>query len=551
MLAGIFLLAYAIIATWIAGTLFLLLIEKITREKITTHPVIKIIAGLCWTAVVLQLFHLFGHIGIWAHLYFWLLQAFIFLPFRKECIDSFPKIEWPETSSGKWLLLSGIAAALINIVGRAGTGDIGDYHLQAIRWIEEYATVPGVGNVRRQLGNNSNWFLLHAFTGMHFLGLRSVYTLNALLLVLAVFYFLPNKTDKYPMLKFIILLYVCAMSFRKYTGAVTNDYVITMFSVILFSEWVQNHQKTKGFLFLFSFVLMVMVTFKLSAIALFLPVGWIVLFYKPGKRVFLFLVLAAAFILIPWAYTTYLQSGYLVYPLKLTAFTHPDWQMPSSLLDFEIQINLANERAPGMPAADVLSMPFSRWFPIWLRSIDAFSLLLLSGFIFSLLVWIISLFRNRNHVKNFLSESGTLALLLTCIAGMVIWFTQAPAIRFVFGYLVFFIAITAAFLLNPSISNKYLNRNSTLILCILLILGTGIPFIKNHLLPKNAFAVWVVPEPYTLAEFKKVPLINGYVFIPDPDKQCWDAPLPCSGLLNPGLEWRGERMSDGFHIKNE
>lgn len=90
-----------------------------------------------------------------------------------------------------------------------------------------------------------------------------------------------------------------------------------------------------------------------------------------------------------------------------------------------------------------------------------------------------------------------------------------------------------------------------MVFCILFIVGTGIPFIKNHLLPKNAYAVWVVPDPYTLAEFKKVPLNKGFVFIPDPDKQCWDAPLPCSGLLNPGLEWRSERMTDGFHIKNE
>jgi len=248
--------------------------------------------------------------------------------------------------------------------------------------------------------------------------------------------------------------------------------------------------------------------------------------------------MVALLILIPWLYTTYIHSGYFVYPLAQTGFLNPDWQMPAEQLKFERDINIANERVPGIDVAAVLAMPFTTWFPLWLQKLDYFSMILLLAGLCAVVFHVIQFAKSK--------KSHTLhALFISVIAvALVIWFTQAPAIRFVFGVLVFFIAYTFQ---SVSLSGIHTRANYLIhYVCIGIMVAGNVVFLKQI---KNP--AWLYPEPYTSQTMNYVNLKNGYVWQPAAGEQCWDSPLPCTGLLNKNMVWRSKNMQEGFRIEND
>jgi len=535
MLACLLFLVYTIAVAWVAGICTTALINRVVGVPADVqHPTITVLSGLCFIAVLLQLFHLFHAIDSWAHIYIWVILALLWW-FTK---GYHPTVKWQLGVSGYALLVVTVVAACINASGRAGTGDIGDYHLQAIRWMEEYAAVPGLGNLRRQLGNNSNWFLLHSFTGLHFTDLRSVYTLNTVLLISGIAFFIPQSNDPFLKLKTVILIYLSAMAYRKYVGAVTNDYAITVYTLVFWSWLYMQQSMNAAKVLLIAFITLTMITFKLSAIAGAVIPMWLYITSADKRKLTVSLPMVALLILIPWLYTTYIHSGYFVYPLAQTGFLNPDWQMPAEQLKFERDINIANERVPGIDVAAVLAMPFTTWFPLWLQKLDYFSMILLLAGLCAVVFHVIQFAKSK--------KSHTLhALFISVIAvALVIWFTQAPAIRFVFGVLVFFIAYTFQ---SVSLSGIHTRANYLIhYVCIGIMVAGNVVFLKQI---KNP--AWLYPEPYTSQTMNYVNLKNGYVWQPAAGEQCWDSPLPCTGLLNKNMVWRSKNMQEGFRIEND
>lgn len=535
MLACLLFLVYTFAVAWVAGICATALVNRLTGiASDTQHPSVTVLSGLCFIAVLLQPFHLIHAIDGWAHLYIGIVLGGVWWFTKKYHPES--KIDLG--ISGYLVLAVAVVAACINGIARAGTGDIGDYHLQAIRWMEEYATVPGLGNLRRQLGNNSSWFLLHAFTGLHFTGLRSVYTLNTVLLITGIAFFIPQANDSFLKLKTVILIYLSVMAYRKYVGAVTNDYAITVYTLVFWSWLYMQHRMNEAKVVFIGFITLTLVTFKLSAVAGLLIPLWLYTASVHKQKLTLQLALVALVILIPWIYTTYLHSGYFVYPVAETGFLHPDWQMPAEQLHYERAINIANERVPGVDVEAVLAMPFTAWFPLWVQKLDYFSIMLLVGAMCAGLYYAI-----RFIQRKVTSDFHALFISLTAVT-LIIWFTQAPAIRFVFGALVFFIAYTVQSISFSGV--RMPNRKSIHYACAGILLAGGLVFLKQI----KTYA-WLYPEPYTRQTMNYEPVKNGYVWQPAADQQCWDSPLPCTGLLNKNMVWRSENMKDGFRIEND
>jgi hypothetical protein len=536
MLACLLLLFYSFVVALVAGIVCIGVFTKLFKSKPDSyHPVIVLLSGLCFLALLLQAFHLLHAIDGWAHIYVWVVLLILWYSTK----DYHPEVEFALTSSVFITLGITLIAALVNGIARAGTGDIGDYHLQAIRWMEEFKIVPGIGNVRRQLGNNSNWFLLHAFTGMHFLGLRSVYTLNTLLLICGIWYFTPRQNDTHIVFKSVTLLYIASMAYRKYVGAVTNDYAITIYTLTFFAYLYTQQKLSAEQVLLIAFVCGSMITFKLSAIATVVIPLWLFMGHFRNKKLLKIISVVLILIFIPWMYTTYIHSGYFIYPIQHTGLLHPDWQMPAEQLQFEREINVANERVPGVDVATVLAKSFSEWFPLWVKSLDYFSLLLVIVTVGSILLQLYRLFVKRISIP----PLQWMLLITVCITLMV-WFTQAPAIRFVFGVMVFLAAMNA-----QQISEKfslvlkpvYIHYFTSALLVVGMIL-----FVNNISNIK-----WLTPDAYSGNTLITHKLKRGYVYLPEDNGQCWDAPLPCTGLLNEHLVWRGENMEAGFRIEND
>jgi len=548
MIASLLLLIYIIIISWLLGVSLQIFLPGIKNEG-SGHPVVSILFGLTGLAFYLQLFHFFYPISIGAHISVITIVILLYLLKSKgirQVFEDHLRIISKEKNF-IWFIPILILATLINCIGRAGVGDIADYHLQAIKWDATFPVVKGLGNLRRQLANNSLWFLLHSYAGFDFLKLNSVYVLNALLLILGGIYFYPTEDKKYPLIHTVILLYIVLMSFRKYVGAVTNDYAITIFTLILLTEWICSEYSENRKL-ISVLIIIILPAFKLSSIAMMIiPAYFIyVLFRKKEFNGIIVTVIFGLIVYSPWLLTTWYKSGYLVYPVKATAFGSPDWQMNSATLDYERIINIANERVPGMPTLEVMKLSFTQWFPAWIKSLDVFSKMLL--LLFGILP-IIGLLKteSRKHFQKVIKDNQFIPILLLMCIAFPLWFLNAPATRFVFGYLVFGIAVMIHLLMKNRVENlttKYVLYLSTFVILINALLFT-IQYSGPHFFADSL----LTPRKYGTNTMHKIELSQGYVFSPDSNEQCWDVDIPCTSIVDSSLHWRTNNLSDGFSVK--
>ena len=550
MLTGFILIIYNLVLAFISGLSAYVLIGRLTKNTHSNiHPSILVLFGWVAMAFVVQLSHLFIPVSFSTHVLLWVMNAIVFVLNKEQCTQQFlatKNILQQQKVSWVWIGVL-LFAAIINLLGRAGVGDIADYHLQAIQWDEQYKVVPGLGNLRRQLGNNSNWFLLHSLGGLGFLHLKSVYVLNTLLLVVACVYFLPHAQQKNELMKAVILGYIVLMSFRKYVGAVTNDYVITIYILVLFTEWIEHETSTLSSKLYLVLMMMMLPMYKLSAMVVLLVVLWYLWMLIKRKQFGManLVFIIGVLFYVPWMYTTYLQSGYLVYPIEQTGLFTPDWKMRATTLQYERIINMANERVAGMPTNEVMKLSFTQWFPHWIKNLDVFSKLLLALFF---VLPLIHIARLKKEVAHCIKQPIAI-LLFTIALAIPVWFVNAPATRFVFGYMVFFIAWNAQQLWGERLQQFTFKKYSIALLVIMLL--NGAIFIKQYLPISKIMASIITPLPYGTNTMYLHELKKGYIYTPAFNEQCWDAPIPCTSIIEDGLEWRGDSLDEGFRIETK
>lgn len=554
MLVSALLLCYNLLIAFAAGLVFTKLLAKAASLHLPVlHPTILVLSGWVCLSIILQVFHLFYPISWGAHVCVWLFIFGGFAVFSttivKDAVTALHQL------AGKQHIAVGVllfVLVLINVVKRGADGDIGDYHLQAIRWAEEYATVPGIGNIRRQLGNNSNWFLLNAFSGLHFLGLRSVYTLNAGLVIMVGLYVTPHLTQHYWLRNFTLLLYFGIVATRKYTGAVTNDLIITSGIVVVFSWFVDlmDTKLTKPYSFMLLVVLVMgMITFKLSALPLAIfAIGVLWVVYQSGfltHKLIMTLAVVALLLFIPWFVTNVMHSGYLLFPLHHANWFGVDWQMRPEVIAYEVYANLAYARAPTVDIETARYFSFSQWWPHWINSLDIFSCILLVGGAISLLVstW---QFMVNPRFRNYCIQHQFVWVGVTVLIALYLWFTHGPTPRFVFGYLLFMIAMGVSLIHHPWIQQRlhtwvFKGALSFLGILVLWQIATAFSTIREQ--------PWLPPT-YARTENRAFKVDGGVLWVPPMGKQCWDSELPCTNLPDSMLEFRGKSLQDGFRVKS-
>lgn len=554
MLVSVILIVYNLLIALIAGIIFTRVLSKLSGVTTAVlHPTLYVLIGWSFIICLLQVFHLFFAINLYAHLFIWfMLFVLLFNDYKnaaKDCVASLIQI-----SSKKHIAIGAafLILVLLNIISRKAIGDIGDYHLQAIRWMEEYAAVPGVGNIRRQLGNNSNWFLLQAFSGFHFVGLRSVYTINASLVIMVALYVIPHLNQHFWLRNFLLLLYFSVIATRRYTGAVTNDIAITSTIVVLFcwfTDLVKNHNKKNIELLLMVFLTMVLITYKLSALPMALFAMGI--FYYAFKqnlinaRIIFTLTVLGSVVFLPWLVTNVIHSGYLIFPMLGSNFFNVDWQMRPEIVDFEVYNNLAYARAPDIDIEISRYFTFKQWWPHWIKSIDVFSALLLVGGIFFYITLIVQWLVNKRF-RNQFTENYYWIIALTCLVALLLWYTHGPTPRFVFGYLVFTIAMGVN-LFHRTTLQQLLYKNKFTLIGIFL-LGLIAMSVRNQLAGYGFKNTLMIPPTYQQPELNKFKVSGGTLNVPANNQQCWDSELPCTNLPDSGIQYRGTNLQEGFRI---
>src|SRR5271157_4480007 len=185
---------YQFIISSLAGFMVLRLFNPSgeNENRPVTLPIV-IFTGLAvigtissWLSILISI-SLAANIAIW---FFCLVYAFIDRNFLGKIVK-----EAFNTLKGLPPIVIASAAVIIIIIlietsfYLPKNYDTALYHAQAIRWIENFPAIPGLGNLHTRFAYNSGWFPLSAFFSMKFFSGISFHCLNGFILAISVLYF--------------------------------------------------------------------------------------------------------------------------------------------------------------------------------------------------------------------------------------------------------------------------------------------------------------------------------------------------------------------------
>lgn len=420
-----------------SGFLFLFLIEKTNVVSEKTISELGVMHCLLMGAVFLTsyttIYSFFSPINLHAHIFMLIVSIGAICIFREYRNLFFNKIK-DLIKGGSFiqiclfivlsLLLLYIACREENVVL-----DQNLYHGQTIRWLEEYGTVAGVGNLIGRIPFNSSFLTLQSLFSYSFIDGHSLHTLNGFFYYIFTWYALINLMHRCKNKRIArVVIWLGVIVFNGSYGylwvnSTCTDYLITVVVLFVFSElfeyrMISEKSVCREKIYVMCYFVAWVVTLKLSHAPIILMVLYplVMLLKEKCYDIIVKNIIVVAFILLPWMIRTVILSGYILYPVAGVDLFDFAWKMNRSSVE-----NQAYWIHFG--AYDNGSIPMSS---IWL-------------FIFCLGVIGIELFRIikvRDDIFNYY-------LILTFLVDIVMWFTSAPSYRFNLGVIITIIGVGA------------------------------------------------------------------------------------------------------------
>jgi hypothetical protein len=222
---------------------------------------------------------------------------------------------------------------MVAIVWQVGVFDSLLYHQQNIRWNEEFAAVPGLGNIEHRFGFNSNYLLLSAIFSLRALFGEGVYSLQTLVLAAIICRTIKEILQSgYEIKRMLLLLTITGyiFTFGYSLAATSTDAIPGIVSLYLIAKALLHPNSLKNKKLFFVIIPIALLTFKLTIIPLCLVSLYIFayLFRKKEYRTALFLFAVGAIILILWFARNIIISGYLIFPFYEIDIFSVDWKLP-------------------------------------------------------------------------------------------------------------------------------------------------------------------------------------------------------------------------------
>lgn len=339
-----------------------------------------LVAGILVVNVYAELFSLITRVSLAANLILLLACFLLYYQYREGMNERLIVGMGRIVSTGSfWLYLA------IFLLMAYGTShglmhyDTDLYHAQAIRWIEEFGVVKGLGNLHLRLGYNSASFALSALYSGAFLGkpMHAMAGYFALLLAWQSADIKSIARRQYIILSDfvrVVAIYYLFTIFDEMVSPASDYFMATMvlYIVIHWLDLYAAHERAFLPYALLSICAVYITTIKLSAAPLVLlaiyPIVYIV--KKNGKKGIISIalcVLLCFVIAIPYFVRNVIQTGWLVYPFTGIDLFNFAWKIP-----YETALSDANEitvYGRGFTDVSMIAAPFTEWFPTWLTGL--------------------------------------------------------------------------------------------------------------------------------------------------------------------------------------
>ncbi len=523
---------------------------------------LTVLVGLAFLTSIASFLSLFVRIGLLANLILIGGALIILINGHKDLIVLFRAYYSLAVHTHFLVWILGIlffAVVLIKTVGIPTNWDTGLYHAQAIRWLEEYPIVPGIGNLMDELAFNSSWLMASAVFSFTFLGLQSFHVLGGFIFMLVGAFFLHKvncllEGDIVPSnIAALILLFLARRLVIWEVSSPGTDLPAALLLWLIFIlgvEHVENHEKDMFNIFVITLLSVFVVTIKLSSAPIIILI--IALFVRNislYRKLFISLITGCTFLLLPWAIRNVVLSGYLVYPFPAIDLFKFDWKVPHESAASAADWIKSWARLPGEDKDIVLRYKISEWLPLWYSHQKSIDLVILFTSLSGMVIYCLDLFANWFRSK---SLEWTRVLLLTyvvALVGGIFWFWQAPDFRFGYGFLGFLAAFPLSILaanITRNLPKKY--SRWPIFLAVIAMIMYQVP--KLYHSPSEVAEYLVTPANYPQPSYH-VDFVNGVNINVPGEYQCWYLPLPCSPYYNDKLVFRGEDVSDGFRIPDQ
>lgn len=422
------------------------------------------------------------------------------------------------------------------------------YHFQTIRWLNEYAIVPGLGNLHGRLAFNQSYFNFLAFLHIQPLASKGYVTGSVFLALLcAASIFTLYKSLRIGRAWVAIALATgLAITFDSLSSP-TPDTAIALVQLQMFVYLIryfvrdqpEREADLQSIVMLMSLAF-VIVTIKISALlfaagcaAVLLP--FVLRASKDDKLVLIKLVCACMALMCVHFLRGYILSGTPLYPSTIGAL----WSLPWTMLP----VNIKGEavwiyswaRLPGAMPIEVLGN--WDWFRPWLANQSALARVLFSVGMVLIVLNLLLLLRKPTGPQ----YPRLYSLYIPLVGALLFWFFTAPDFRFLGAIPVLF--ATLAGLLC------WLRLDSLIVLTARIV---GLPHKRRQVL-RHGFVAFVIaliclyfyhPQSMTLRLAEPLPLAEviqkttnfGAVIGMPKNGLCWDSALPCVRFVEDGLK---------------
>ncbi len=446
--------------------------------------------------------------------------------------------------------------------------DTGSYHLATMNWIEQYPTIPGLGNLYGRLALNSSIFTVSTLFILRGVFHQPILAINLFFFLLILFRIIKESVAAYDKKQFHIAffhtsyLFILFFQLKAFIASASPDLllaILTYYSFLIFinleKEWTNQEQ----------FILLAILIFTIPILKisqLFVPILFFILAYNQKslfKKYFLLTNLSLLVIfIIPWLIKSVILSGYLIYPFFQIDLFNVDWKIPKfSVFDSTFAINsISSEqyfakswaRIPDRHFSEVLTLSYSEWVPQWFRLQSNISKLLIVG---AALSPISLVFLWKQIPKTYVQ------FWIFSYFNLIYWALNAPDFRFAHANIVLCFLMPFLFFLKkiPQSKNKIVFL-STLAIFTAYFLFTVLINPKTRINANQLAKTTVLPTKYSSektlgspSNYKTIQNINFQYIVPL-NGACDDTQQPCSPYPNPQLEMRGATVREGFRIRN-
>ena len=457
------------------------------------------------------------------------------------------------------LLLLVCFSVIENATHRPVNPDTGIYHAQAIRWMENYPVVPGLGNLHSRLAYNSAWLVLNASFSLAFLGLQSFRFVPAVLF-LAIAYEFSRGAGAWlrgnPTPANLLRTFLLPISFYVLGAQISSpgtDLPVVLLLWVLAPVVIEIAEDKRSPLNINPILLILlavyMLTLKLSAAPVLLLAAWMMLRFARSWQGWLTICGLSLMILAPWLARNVVLSGYLVFPFPFIDWFHFDWKIPLDAARAEQQIILAWARNPGAEASLVLAMPLDQWLPIWFSDLTRNQKVMVMAAILSPLLMFLEWAWLRHKVRtNLIPHTKVFILFLLVLTGGVFWLFSAPDLRFGYGFLVLLLVFPWLLPLAwiDSRVGSYSGFLRSVVLTVLVVYQLF--FLLRSVDWGSIEDRLVLPANYPHHATEPCRLENAVVLCANEVSytQCWYNPFPCIPRPVEGVVVRGEDWHSGF-----